>query len=337
MRRILIGSAIFALILISPGALRMLIAVCLVVGLFYRRCALRGSIRDKLGYSGSVQEDCLIHWCCSRCAICQEAREAKAYGLQPMDFCTNQPLAEIEEAHERAVGRVIDSASDILLPANGSVISHLTAVSQLGRRLLIFALLLLALFIILSTPQKSGLLLVIFLQPLLILYIFYWRTRRQYASLDMVWKFFFVGFFLSTIQSALIEELLQVFAAVMIAFGTGINIGVLLGKGDTDGRSSGSSSSSSIDVQTYHLFQFVVRSVRNHSISSIFSWIIEKESELSNFISPIISTSAETGVADDPVLIIQNNIWLIIILTFLAAFVMAAGVEETMKVRCDEH
>lgn len=37
----------------------------------------RGTIRHKLNIKGSYLNDCLIHWCCGLCAVCQEYREVK--------------------------------------------------------------------------------------------------------------------------------------------------------------------------------------------------------------------------------------------------------------------
>jgi len=329
--RVVIVALFTVLLLVSSGVFSILTLALLSVGLLYRRCSLRGKIRERLRYTGSAPEDCTTHWCCSRCGICQEAREAKAYGLRPMDFCTNQPLADIEEAHERAVGRVIDSASDILLPTNGSFASHLGAVSTLSRRLALLVLLLFALYTLYNPPDKSGLVLLIFVQPLLILYIFYWRTRRQYASLDLVWKMFFVGFFISTIQSALAEGVLEIFAAFVVSFGLGINVTTLLGSESE----SESGSSEVFGGSPEQWFRDGVSALRGHSVSSVLSWVYGPEHHAAGILSGL-SASTASGTADDPVVVIQNNIGLAILLSFLAAFAMAAAVEETMKVRTIE-
>lgn len=37
----------------------------------------RGTIRDKLNIKGTFITDCVVWWCCSNCAACQEYREVK--------------------------------------------------------------------------------------------------------------------------------------------------------------------------------------------------------------------------------------------------------------------
>lgn len=176
--------------------------LALVSGLLYIafvRSQIRGEIRGKLGYAypNAYCDDFFKHFCCSCCTVCQEAREAKAYPLPKIDFCFGQPLADLEEAHERAVGRLVDTVSDVLIPPNGSFTSHLSSVSHLSKLLSglsLGALVIAFCFLCVRQPNGSAIvLLLIFVQPLLILYMFYWRVRRQYASLDMVIKMFFVG------------------------------------------------------------------------------------------------------------------------------------------------
>lgn len=166
--------------------------MCGLVGyVLFTRATVRGKIRNKLGYvfpNGDC-DDCVKHLCCSNCAICQEAREAKAYSLNKIDFCSGQPLSDLEEAHERAVGRLAD-ISEVLLPQNGTFGTHLQALSQLSKYLigLHLALLILVFVHMIATGgiDQALVLLLIFIQPLALLYIFYWRLRRQFASLDMV-------------------------------------------------------------------------------------------------------------------------------------------------------
>ncbi|KAK9863545.1 hypothetical protein WJX84_005768 [Apatococcus fuscideae] len=51
------------------------------------QCFYAGPLRKELRNRYSLQErpcnDCCVHWCCSPCAICQEAREIKARGGIP--------------------------------------------------------------------------------------------------------------------------------------------------------------------------------------------------------------------------------------------------------------
>ncbi|XP_048136582.1 protein PLANT CADMIUM RESISTANCE 3-like [Rhodamnia argentea] len=67
---------------------------CFVGGLVYYFVTFSGigclytcTYREKLRYAHSLQEDpcadCLVHWCCFRCALCQEYRELKNRGFDP--------------------------------------------------------------------------------------------------------------------------------------------------------------------------------------------------------------------------------------------------------------
>ena len=160
--------------------------------LAFTRGELRHGIRQRLAYQNRpyfccVPVDYVLHFfvCCSPCAICQEAREGKAYGLRKIDYCSGQPLSELVEAHERAVGRQSNDASDILIPSRGNFSSHFSALSRLSRMLLVLSLvaLCIAALVLFSRGlvDQVGILLLIFVQPLVILYFFYWRTRRQYG------------------------------------------------------------------------------------------------------------------------------------------------------------
>ena len=98
----------------------------LVIGagyLAFTRGEMRHGIRQRLAYQNRpyfccMPVDYILHFfiCCSPCTICQESREGKAYGLRKIDFCSGQPLSELIQAHERAIGRQSNDASDILIP-----------------------------------------------------------------------------------------------------------------------------------------------------------------------------------------------------------------------------
>jgi hypothetical protein len=65
------------------------------------------------------------------------------------------------------------------------------------------------LLIAVKRSQNIAVLFFVFLQPIVILYIVYWRKRRQYASFDFVIKCFAVGFWFTTFQSIVLETLIQ--------------------------------------------------------------------------------------------------------------------------------
>ncbi|KAK9114801.1 hypothetical protein Syun_021598 [Stephania yunnanensis] len=46
-------------------------------------CTYRTKLRGLYSLSEDPCGDCLVHWCCAPCAICQEYRELKNRGLDP--------------------------------------------------------------------------------------------------------------------------------------------------------------------------------------------------------------------------------------------------------------
>jgi RsiW-degrading membrane proteinase PrsW (M82 family) len=68
-----------------------------------------------------------------------------------------------------------------------------------------------------SRPLNTLVLLLIFAQPAVVLYLFYWRTRRQHVSLDVVVKLFSVGFFMSTTQAVFFESVLELLLGLAVA------------------------------------------------------------------------------------------------------------------------
>lgn len=60
--------------------------VIMSVGLVYVfiRTYYRGKLRQKYQIAGSTLEDCLVHWCCSCCAIAQEGRHVDRVEMQGM-------------------------------------------------------------------------------------------------------------------------------------------------------------------------------------------------------------------------------------------------------------
>ena len=64
-------------------------------------------------------------------------------------------------------------------------------------------------------PTRMAVVFVILVQPVVILYFFYWRTRRHQTSLDLVIKCFAIGYWLSSVQSqALVAVTMSIFYAV---------------------------------------------------------------------------------------------------------------------------
>jgi Cys-rich protein (TIGR01571 family) len=185
------------------------------VGLYaYHRGQLRTEMRQKLGIGGSVANDCISHWFFPCCSDCQEAREAKLVNAPPLDFCSGEPMAIQDANHARAV----DSDETLSM---GTLWSHIQALSATSRLILgmwlgVFLVLLITLV---ATRQglNFALLLLIFVQPLAILYFVYWRHKRRYAALDYVVKLFAVGFFCAPFQAIVLEGVLQVVITIILA------------------------------------------------------------------------------------------------------------------------
>ena len=321
-------------IFVSPGV--GLLALLFGAGyLAFTRGEVRHGIRQRLGYQNRayfcrVPVDYLLHFfiCCSPCAICQEAREGKAYGLRKVDFCSGQPLSELVEAHERAVGRYHESdANDILIPSNGNFSSHFNSLSKLSRLLLVLSLLALAAAALTLSSRglvnQVGILLLIFVQPIAILYLFYWRTRRQYASLDMTVKMFMTGFWVSTFQAVILEGMLQLLVGTILTVVFGINLSALTsGDSDSNNGSNSSSSSSSSGGEEDGANDLVTLAVT--MMYKLQKITLQDDGE---------SKSADDMGIDDESLVktLREHIVLIIFLLFFLSFCIAAGVEETCK------
>ena len=176
--------------------------------LTWQRAKLRTAIREKLGIAGSIWGDCFSQCCCTCCAVCQEAREAKSAGVKLLDFCSGQELSD--NPHIMAVEGNLNS--NRLGPEGGSFFDHLKATSKTSKIILALCAVVCALCLLLlwvAKPQNIVVLLLVFSQPFLVLYVVYWRSRRKYSSLDYVIKIFACGFWFTSFQSIVLESILQ--------------------------------------------------------------------------------------------------------------------------------
>ncbi len=76
--------------------------------------------------------------------------------------------------------------------------------------------------------KNLAVLVLAFVQPFLILYFVYWRSRR----LDVVIKLFAVGFWFTTFQSVILEELLSL--VVFLVFGLFVMMTLQMNGSDGD-------------------------------------------------------------------------------------------------------
>lgn len=268
--------AIFLLLFVTGGS-AILFGLSAFAFLAWRRANTRTAMRQNMSIPGTFCDDLMIHTICSCCAICQEAREAKVINLPAIDYCFGERLSMRQEAHELAIlGSTNSSSTTILESADqGDCASHIVSISKTSKFILllwsVLALFTVIMDVILNESANILVLMLIFVQPLTILYFLYWKQRRQHALLDYVIKTFAYGFWFATFQSAVLEMLLQLIFGIALAI-----------------------------------------------------------------IDPSIGSAEDLSEAEQRN-ILKSHILLLLLSLFVMAFVVAAGVEESMKhfvVRC---
>jgi len=257
-----------------------------------------------------------------------------------------------------------DYVSDSL---NMSLIaSELKQVSQLSTSIL-YAWLTIIVFTFISLivrgrGQNVLVLFLVFVQPLAILYFVYWRgENRRHASMDYVIKLFAVGFFMSTTQSIVFESILELLMGIAVA----IAIAIVNPSSTSDTTSDNDEDKKKMLVQLLmpmvektgswlqllsDMFGNKIDSDMNATSSSSMpmdhyythSNSIEGDSAGYGFHTTTADADGGgggTSSTDDgftPHQMRQNFV-IVVIALFTMAFVIAAGVEETMKhfaVRC---
>ncbi len=299
------------LILFGFGFLAFLVGVGGGIYIYVQRSNLRSQIRRKYNITGSVFDDFLTHFFCPFCAICQESREAKQVGGKHVDFCSGQDLLLNEQAHNDVTGATGSTSINDSYNNDdyGSFMSHVKVLSETSKIILWLSvgviLLSSALLIALGKGANVGVLLLVFVQPFLILYFVYWKYKRQYALLDMVIKCFAVGFWFTTLQSIVVELILQVIIYGVLGLAEQV-------VDPSDDNTNNSSSSSALSI-----FQI---------LGGIFSLATSKDS---SFMVNAASATDDDAAANREEL--KGKIIFVVIGIFLESFVVAAGVEETMK------
>ena len=326
-------------------------------------------------------------------------------GNKRLDYCSSQELQDLAPTPENLF-ILEEQTNDLMHPSqqqSGQPGSHLTEqlttglsterlqsiyfkLSHTSQNILIalgiFSLFVLILLFIRS-PLSVVVLLLIFLQPLVVLYFIYWRDRRKFAQLDYVIKMFFVGFFLSTTQSVVLESLLQyvvMFVAIILYL---LIHGLPAQQTATDDPGDGPPASAEIRVQLAELggrfHQLLTDLLPWRGITVLYSDPSEialarerharfdalqrSASGIAEFflspgahapptalgdiaaeflVEPLGNqpsfqpTSLPTPITDNDQFLVEN-VLLVLFVLFLMAFLVAAGVEETMKhfvVRC---
>lgn len=347
----------------------MLMLVCGLLYYAFYKAQLRTRIRDLHQIPGTLMSDFVLHAFMPCCAVAQEAREAVAKGRPQLDFVYGENLSAINFPQVEMGGYVPASPAGIEntnteADASASLVEHLKAVSMVSHLILrLWACLVAATFLALIISGKGLSLLVliaVFVQPFLILYFVYWRDsqRSKHVSLDFVIKLFAVGFFMSTSQSIVFESLLEGILMVVVS----IVLHILNPHLDDEDDKSSSSAAVSAQVRAllvpmfskHHWGQMI-----NGAATFTFSFMSGASDTTSlysdNYIhdysqahsSPALhaalsSNGSADADADDNIggysaHTIRSNIVVVALALFVMAFVIAAGVEETMKhfaVRC---
>lgn len=331
-------------------------AVAAAGGLVYTiyRTFQRMEIRRRYSIIGTPLGDAFLHLLCFNFAICQEAREAKHLNLKKLDYFTGQDMEELNPAiYEASLGLGGEAINE--RPKLWSTLSGFSkwAVCTLGLGFLVLVVCLAGL-----APNTALVLLLTFLQPAIALYLVYWVYAKQYAQLDYVIKLFIVGFFMSTTQSIILEEIVQLLFGMVVI----ILIDIF------DPTSLQPSTASDISFGAKFLSQIHGVSKTRPLLSATYTG-----QDIQNLINSLISpreqvtaanalqvdryryhadssltnaylheaefnmTAADDGVMNVSAEMARRNFWIILLLLFVTAFVIAAGVEETMKhfaVRC---
>jgi RsiW-degrading membrane proteinase PrsW (M82 family) len=148
------------------------------------------------------------------CTLCQEAREAKAAGLEMIDLCSGEKLPDL--SLRAPSNTLIDGSSVHSQSGTENALSSLPTMQYISKTSYIIItastmIVLITTMTLLGAGRIGPLLILIlaFLQPVVVLYYIYYKDHRHSIPLDSVIKIFAIGFFLTTFQSAIIEEVLQ--------------------------------------------------------------------------------------------------------------------------------
>lgn len=316
--------------------------------LAYKRSEIREKLKIQESWMGA---DCSAHFACNLCAIAQESREAFAAGLPALDFCSGQPLSEFPVSalyNNNSTNPIVDGREGVSTSGkeqdSASPPADMRRLSKTSKYILLFmAFLYVSITGIMCKVGQSGQILVLFLillQPILVLYFFYYRTLRENVAFDYVVKLFAVGFFVTTIQAVCFEEVLQVLVLFIgspfIARALGVNS--LKDFGVIPGQTDSVSGNASVVLRLWSTVagpswrRAAGGSPIAQAIVNVLA-MINQTSDMQGFDNVV---DKEKLIESLPKLIRQN--WILVFVgCFVMAFVVAAGVEETMKhfiVRC---
>eukprot|EP01038_Epipyxis_sp_PR26KG_P005663 gene5663-7819_t len=312
---------------------------------------LRTEIRNKLNIKGTYTGDLLMYMCCSCCSVCHESREAKATNMKELDYLSGEPLEDIDmEFEQRALGNTSGTTGSI--STDGSFIQHISSVSKTSKFLVGICSLISFVASVNLLLRGKGLhlvvLILVFIQPLVVLYLLYWRSRRRFATLDNVIKMFSCGFFLATTQAVFLESLLEfcitLFATMVLSIEEG-------GSGPQSSNPSTQGTGATSKIYSNQILMYIMQNLINvipnsyqpynrfdHSVTAYHYENINTNtiSMVSTFNMTVTNTTSNKPFQFTQSMM-RENIILVVFILFLMSFVVAAGVEETTKhfaVRC---
>lgn len=329
----------------------ILIGIVGGIYLYYTRADSRTKIRQKLSIRGSTCDDYLYHFFCPFCSVCQESRESKVRNFKRLDYCSGEELDHIRLLHENVLNNQLLSAhtgsptgspngSSSAHSDYGDIHMHMKALSKTSHLILklcgVVAILCIVILLLTKHVASLFVLLLVFVQPVAILYFVYWKNRRQYAILDMVIKCFAVGFWFTTFQSMILELVLQFMLGLVFLpiVGTSVtSIGSYTDDGDnSSSNGSDGSSSSSRSIVKKGLIDIMFKYFQLSTSSSSFG---DNGYQSNAYLSSGDESAAEKVAHNQELL--RDHFPIVMVALFMMAFVVAAGVEETMKhfvVRC---
>jgi Cys-rich protein (TIGR01571 family) len=295
------GVLIFALTVVVLFFIIPLLALpILFAGLIYYayfKAEIRGRIRQKYQIPGTLCSDCLLHAFCPCCAVAQEARESIHRRTKLLDFWYGEELSKIsfpqfgprgenfnnpaENGNDNLNSPILGDASEggtnhDLDDGSGSLLTRLKTVSLFSKFLLNAWAALFAFVFAFELARGQGrsvlVLLLVFVQPVLIMYFVYWAdaNRRKHVSLDYVIKMFTVGFFMATSQAIVFESIFELILMVFV----GIVIFIIdpsSRHNDDDDNNNSSSSNNSLRAQLTSSLRQLFQQTHHTSWKNVFA------------------------------------------------------------------
>ena len=249
----------------------------------------------------------------------------------------------------------VSSTSTSTAQVTESSWTSMTYVSKMGRIVLFFETLifLASVAILFAVGRVSAVLILylIFVQPFVILYYFYWRKQRDTVQLDALVKLFATGFFVTTFQSWVFEQLIETIGIILFAPWIAKALTEPRTVDDdipieetadgttsaTTGRAADLTSALISRVISMTEMGTISQGIMNmwRHVTALTGWG-ESNSTYPRMTSPFGDSDDESS-ENNLQAIVGRNWFAVLLACFFLAFCVAAAVEETMKqfiVRC---